>query len=249
MSQEDPFCVSDYSIAGYDFDSGFDYDPSALSFPFDHSSGFADLVQEQEEDDQNHSAPATAQDDDQISGTFSSFPNKAGWSNADDNADSNSSGTVSNFGYSPHDSSSQSNCLYGDIPSLDDLDLSTPIIPSTPNSHYAADEVPKDQDQVNFKCPKCSKTFETKSKFTAHRKYHDRSFQCPIPKCTQSFGVKEQLKRHLKEVHEKRRILCPVRDCKKEYSRVGSVRRHLANKHSALDADKLLRHIKQHQHD
>lgn len=251
MSDEDPFCVPDYSTAGYNFDSGFDYDPSTSSFSVDPYTDFTYFDQEQTEHGQTDSATLTPQYDDRISGLFSAFLNKEVSATEYDDIDSDSSGTVGNLGYSPHDDSEhQSYFNYGEDLSLDDLDLSTPAIPSTPNSHYDAEKAPTDRDlssiapgllpehspffsgQPSFRCSHCSKTFDTKSKFTVHVKYHDKSLQCSD--CDKTFGVKQQLKRHWKEVHEKRRISCPVRDCEKEYSRMTSVKRHISNKHSAL---------------
>ena len=146
---------------------------------------------------------------------------------------------------------------YGDEPSLEDLDLSTPIIPSTPAPHSEAEEAPAGQDpetialdlsptaalnRNSFDRSECSKTFDIKSKLTAHLKDHDKSLQCP--KCDKAFGAKQQLKRHVKEVHERRRIPCPVRNCKRNFSRTESVKRHLGNKHSSLNADELLRYMR-----
>jgi hypothetical protein len=185
LSHEDPFCVPDYSTAGYDFDGGFDYDPLTSSFSVDPNTDFTHFDQEQTEHGQTYSAPVTAQDDDRASGLFSAFLNKGVSSTGHEDIDSDSSGTIGNLGYSPHDDSDyQSYFHYGDDPSLEDLDLSTPAIPSTPNSHYDAEEAPTYRDlgstasgllpehsssfsnQPNFKCPYCSKTFDTKSKFT-----------------------------------------------------------------------------------
>jgi len=185
LSHEDPFCVPDYSTAGYDFDGGFDYDPSTSSFSVDTNTDFTHFDQEQTEYGQTYSAPVTAQDDDRASGLFSAFLYKGVPSTGYEDIDSDSSGAVGNLGYSPHDDSDyQSYFHYGDDPSLEDLDLSTPAIPSTPNFHYAPEEAPTDQglgstasgllpehspsfsNQPKFKCPNCSKTLDTKSKFT-----------------------------------------------------------------------------------
>jgi len=80
----------------------------------------------------------------------------------------------------------------------------------------------------------------------AHVKYHDKRHKCP--ECRKSFGVKEDLKRHQKEVHQKQpeRFICTVHGCEKEYSRFTSVKRHFVDKHGALDAKKFLRPLKRH---
>lgn len=185
MSREDPFCIPDYWTAGYDFDGGFDYDPSTSSSSVDLNTDFTHFDQEQTEHGQTYSAPVTAQDDDRASGLFSAFLSKGVSSTGYEDTDSDSSGTVGNLGYPPHDDSDhQSYFHYGDDPSLEYLDLSTPALPSTPNSHCDAEEAPTDRDlgstasgflpehssslsnQPNFKCPNCSKTFDTKSKCT-----------------------------------------------------------------------------------
>jgi hypothetical protein len=185
LSYEDPFCVFGYSTAGYDFDGGFYYDPSTSSFSVDPNTNFTPLNQERTGRGQTYSAPVTAQDDDRASGPLPAFLNKEISSTGYEDADSDSSGTVGNLGYLPHDDSDYQSYLdYGADPSLEHLDLSTPAIPSTPNSQYDPKEGPTDQNlgstasglppghsssfsnQPKFKCPKCSKTFDTKSKFT-----------------------------------------------------------------------------------
>lgn len=253
MSHGSPLWVNDYPNSDYDFDSLVDYDPSTSLPPLDLNTDFACLGQDQ-----------TGQDEQQASSP-QPFSNEQGRSTGCDDVDSDSSGIVDYFGDSLNDDSElQGYFAEGESYSLENLDLSTPVIPSTPHSYFDSGEDPIHQESGNvnqssaptehasassskdsrFECRHCGKTFDDKSKFKAHVKYHDKSHRCPD--CDKSFGVKEQLKRHWKEVHEKRRILCPVRGCKKGYSRISSVKRHLSNKHGALDAEELLRPMKLH---
>jgi len=253
VSRERPLCVHDYLNAECDCESAVTYDPSTYSYTLDQNIGFAYSQEEQHEPYPNQPYQVTTQNEYQVSNP-PSFSDEQVSSTANEYDDSDSVETVSNFGTSlNYDSDPQGYYSHGDH-SLDDFDLRTPSIPLSPRSyphdeesptnHYSyatasssrqAEQAPSPDSDGQFRCRKCHKTFKDKKKLKTHKKYHDKTLKCPVAGCGREFGVKEDLKRHKKEVHDKQRIDCPIRGCGKHYSRRWSVLRHLADKHGSVD--------------
>lgn len=214
---------------------------------------------EQNETNQVQPSQNTTQDEHQASNLVPFWDEQAS-STGHEDVESDFSKTVGNSENSPNpDSDFQGYYSYGDH-SLDDFDLRTPAIPSTPHFYFDDEEVSANYDSYNiasssipteqaaslrtdqFECRECLKGFDDKKKFKTHIKYHDKSLECPD--CEMAFGVREQLKRHRKEVHEKQQIVCPVSGCERKYSRLSSVKRHVSNKHGSFDSENLLYYMK-----
>lgn len=85
-----------------------------------------------------------------------------------------------------------------------------------------------DQDQNQYKCPKCNRSFSRKFNMQSHLATHDSErvkFSCEYPSCGLSFTRKHDLKRHVIGVHEdQKEFSCPY--CYRTFARKDAFKRH-----------------------
>ena len=79
-----------------------------------------------------------------------------------------------------------------------------------------SDDTKSSQDNVDFHCNNCEKTFTHKRYFISHQKFKVRDPNVCLPpnatkenykcdKCTAAFKLKPGLYRHIREIHEKQK--------------------------------------------
>ena len=89
----------------------------------------------------------------------------------------------------------------------------------------------KEVEEKCFTCDKCGVSLKTKRKLRDHMRYHHQDpTDCPL--CLRSFPSREKAKRHMAEVHDKKKstYLCTM--CPRVYSRLGNLKRHQEISHS-----------------
>ena len=86
-----------------------------------------------------------------------------------------------------------------------------------------------EQDE-NYKCGKCHKTFSYLKRFNTHMKQGNCDVDFKCPKCDLKFTELKGLKRHLRRKHEKQIFQCA--ECLKYFPTRKTVDKHLANFHS-----------------
>lgn len=84
---------------------------------------------------------------------------------------------------------------------------------------------PLSPTQSLFTCQVCWKSYPKKYQLTKHNLRHQRPLRCSYESCNLSFSENKDLRRHILQVHEKRRDFSCDR-CMKNYSRVENLRRH-----------------------
>ncbi|KAG4075052.1 hypothetical protein HA402_008117 [Bradysia odoriphaga] len=82
----------------------------------------------------------------------------------------------------------------------------------------------------DMKCSTCGKEFDTRSKFTAHMRVHERRNWKKCPICNKSFG---SLTRHMNGTHLKiRNHICDI--CGSAFTQWTSLKEHIENKHMQI---------------
>ncbi|KAK4222189.1 hypothetical protein QBC38DRAFT_427754 [Podospora fimiseda] len=135
------------------------------------------------------------------------------------------------------------NSAEDDTPLTYDVRL-TPYTTSTPPSGYtqpvsSPGEVEgQELEKKTFACEQCNRVFDQIHKLNHHKRYHDRPHACPHPGCTNRFGTKTHLDRHMADKHSKtRKFHCTQPECPyskqggKSFPRKDNWRRHMINKH------------------
>ncbi|GAP92106.2 putative zinc finger protein 2 [Rosellinia necatrix] len=92
-------------------------------------------------------------------------------------------------------------------------------------------------------CPECSREFDQIHKLNHHKRYHDRTHECPYPDCDRKFGTKTHLDRHINDRHLKLKAYhCTEPTCAwfkggKSFPRKDNWRRHMTKKHGTTPQD------------
>ncbi|KAI1163578.1 hypothetical protein F5B18DRAFT_312329 [Nemania serpens] len=110
-----------------------------------------------------------------------------------------------------------------------------PGTPSKPSKHS-----PQPGSLV---CPECSREFDQIHKLNHHKRYHDRTHECPYAGCDRKFGTKTHLDRHINDRHLKLKAYhCTEPTCAwfkggKSFPRKDNWRRHMVKKHGSTPQD------------
>ncbi|KAI1114671.1 hypothetical protein F5Y14DRAFT_158275 [Nemania sp. NC0429] len=112
------------------------------------------------------------------------------------------------------------------------LDPGTPSKPSKPSSQSGP-----------LVCPECNREFDQIHKLNHHKRYHDRTHECPYAGCERKFGTKTHLDRHINDRHLKLKAYhCTEPTCAwfkggKSFPRKDNWRRHMVKKHGSTPQD------------
>lgn len=178
MSYEARLCIHEYRGEDCDCPIRSYSDPPTSLSTLDQNLGF----EEQGQLHQVQSSQVTVEDENQGSSSLSLSDEQASSSDSED-VESDYDDTVDGFDISINsDLDLQDSYLY-EINNLNDLDLTTPAILSTPHSYVDQENIPashnlsliasssntteqatESETRGQFKCPKCPKLFKTKSK-------------------------------------------------------------------------------------
>ncbi|KAK5633933.1 hypothetical protein RRF57_009647 [Xylaria bambusicola] len=92
-------------------------------------------------------------------------------------------------------------------------------------------------------CPECGREFDQIHKLNHHKRYHDRTHECPYEACDRKFGTKTHLDRHINDRHLKLKAYhcteptCPWFKGGKSFPRKDNWRRHMIKKHGSIPQD------------
>lgn len=92
-------------------------------------------------------------------------------------------------------------------------------------------------------CPECGREFDQIHKLNHHKRYHDRTHECPYADCDRKFGTKTHLDRHINDRHLKLKAYhCTEPTCAwfkggKSFPRKDNWRRHMIKKHGSTPQD------------
>ncbi|KAI0802452.1 hypothetical protein GGR55DRAFT_692153 [Xylaria sp. FL0064] len=92
-------------------------------------------------------------------------------------------------------------------------------------------------------CPECGRGFDQIHKLNHHKRYHDRTHECPYGGCDRKFGTKTHLDRHINDRHLKLKAYhctepsCPWFKGGKSFPRKDNWRRHMIKKHGSTPQD------------
>ena len=92
-------------------------------------------------------------------------------------------------------------------------------------------------------CPQCDREFDQIHKLNHHKRYHDRTHECPYDGCDRKFGTKTHLDRHINDRHLKLKAYhcteptCPWFKGGKSFPRKDNWRRHMIKKHGSIPQD------------
>lgn len=81
-----------------------------------------------------------------------------------------------------------------------------------------------------FDCTYCEKKFNTKTKLNDHiKRYHtfEKNYKCSELNCDAAFYDSQNLKRHIRTIHQGLRFECQVPGCKSSLSRRDAYVAHL----------------------
>lgn len=92
-------------------------------------------------------------------------------------------------------------------------------------------------------CSECGREFDQIHKLNHHKRYHDRTHECPYADCDRKFGTKTHLDRHINDRHLKLKAYhCTEPTCAwfkggKSFPRKDNWRRHMIKKHGSTPQD------------
>ncbi|KAI1320416.1 hypothetical protein F5Y16DRAFT_83738 [Xylariaceae sp. FL0255] len=92
-------------------------------------------------------------------------------------------------------------------------------------------------------CTECNRSFDQIHKLNHHKRYHDRTHECPYQGCERKFGTKTHLDRHINDRHLKSKAYhctdptCPWFKGGKSFPRKDNWRRHMMKKHGTTQQD------------
>eukprot|EP00931_Biecheleriopsis_adriatica_P089320 TRINITY_DN63474_c0_g1_i1.p1 TRINITY_DN63474_c0_g1~~TRINITY_DN63474_c0_g1_i1.p1 ORF type:complete len:338 (+),score=55.91 TRINITY_DN63474_c0_g1_i1:105-1118(+) len=93
-----------------------------------------------------------------------------------------------------------------------------------------------DESLYPRKCPHCSKTFPTSTRYHKHLRTHSESklFKCTFPGCAKSYKRKTHLTRHLASHRDDKPFRCTADNCKMSFSTRQKLDRHTKSVHTGL---------------
>jgi len=125
--------------------------------------------------------------------------------------------------------------FHDEVPSRFDAFQNPPVAtyaaPQSFQSPALSDNSPESSGQAHYHdparyyCPYCSRSYDKKYQLTKHLKRHERPCPCTYEGCPDSFSENKDLKRHIDEIHlRKRDYSCD--GCMRSFSRADNLRRH-----------------------
>jgi hypothetical protein len=121
----------------------------------------------------------------------------------------------------------------------EDETRATSTDPATSNSLLSSTS--SQPSKIHCAWPSCQKSFESRSDYNHHCRYHNLSFQCPS--CPARQATKREFDRHVNSVHvHSEKYYCTVSTCNrsldrsgKPFSREDGCRKHMRRKHRMTD--------------
>ncbi|XP_055711886.1 zinc finger protein ZFP2-like [Phlebotomus papatasi] len=94
------------------------------------------------------------------------------------------------------------------------------------------EKIKKAKGKDSYQCNMCDKTFKNHYFLTKHRMIHSASKKNVCPHCNQVYSTKQNLRRHIEDIHEKlRNHLCTI--CGKGFAQITTLKSHY-NVHSKI---------------